>query len=288
MMKTGIFDPDQRCRKLPFGYFDGALYADKTSIPHEILLMIDTHCHVYQPDFQADIIEILDRAQQCGITDILMPAIDYVSRERMAALPHHAVRLHPMAGIHPCDVKGPVPEEALALWASQANVVAIGESGLDYYWSTDFVTDQKAAMRLHCKLARELDKPLVLHNRDSTDDLLEIMTQEQDGRLRGVWHCFNGTAAEGRRALDLGFHLGIGGVVTFKNSGLDETIAQLPLAKLVLETDAPYLSPVPHRGKRNEPSYTQLVAIKLSEIYQCTLSEIDAVTTSTARKLFGI
>jgi TatD DNase family protein len=250
--------------------------------------MIDTHCHIYLPDFHDDLTDVLDRAFLNGVHDILMPAIDWISREQMLALPPHKIRLHRMAGIHPCDVRGSVDEQKLMDWASESDVVAIGESGLDYFWSKEFIPEQKTSLRLHCRLARELEKPIVLHNRESTADLLKIVAEEQDGRLRGVWHCFNGTEDEARQATDLGLHLGIGGVVTFKNGGVDKTVAQIPLEHLILETDAPYLAPVPIRGKRNEPSYTLHVAIKLSEIFGCPLAEIDKITSETARKLFRL
>jgi TatD DNase family protein len=250
--------------------------------------MIDTHCHIYLPHFDDDINAVLDAAAGAGVTDILMPAIDFSSPEAMRARFHPEIRFHQMAGIHPCSVEGPPDEQALWNWAEAPGIVGIGESGLDYYWSTEHVEHQQVSFRLHCRMARDLDKPLVIHNRDSTDDMLRILTEEQDGRLRGIWHCFNGTADEGRRAIDLGFHLGIGGVVTFKNGGVDKTVVQLPLSSMVLETDAPYLAPAPHRGKRNEPSYTRLVALKLAELFETTLEDIETLTTSTARTLFRL
>ncbi|MCC5926063.1 MAG: TatD family hydrolase [Bacteroidetes bacterium] len=250
--------------------------------------MIDTHCHIYVPQFTDDLSEVLDRAFEAGITDIVMPSIDLTSKAAMAAMHHDRIRFHPMAGIHPCDVKGTIEETALWKWAHEPDVVGIGESGLDYYWSSDYIPEQKDSFRFHCRLARELNKPLVIHNRESTFDMLAILEEEQDGRLRGIWHCFNGSSDEGKTAIDLGFHLGIGGVVTFKNGGVDKTLTDLPLDCLVLETDAPYLAPAPHRGKRNEPAYTQLVGIKLSAIYEKSLAEIDAITTETARNLFNI
>jgi TatD DNase family protein len=250
--------------------------------------MIDTHCHIYVTQFDNDLPEVLERALEAGITDIIMPSIDLNSRQAMQRMQHDTIRFHQMAGIHPCDVKGVIDETALWKWANQQDVVGIGESGLDYYWSTEHVKEQKVSFRFHCRMARELNKPLVIHNRESTHDMLEILQEEQDGRLRGIWHCFNGTVNEGKQAIDVGFHLGIGGVVTFKNGGVDKTVAELPLDWMVLETDAPYLAPAPHRGKRNEPAYTQLVGIKLSAIFGKTLTEIDQITTETAKSLFRI
>lgn len=250
--------------------------------------MIDTHAHIYLPQFDEDRDKILANAADVGITDILMPAINFESAQQMRSIPENAVRLHEMAGIHPCDVEVDLDEARLWNWCAEYGVVAVGESGLDYYWSTEFVEEQKKSLRYHCRLARELNKPIVLHNRESTADLLQIISEEQDGRLRGVWHCFNGTVDEGKEAIDLGFLLGIGGVVTFKNGGVDKTVAELPLSSMILETDSPYLAPAPHRGQRNEPAYAQLVGIKLSEIFDISLSEIDSITTKNATRLFEL
>jgi TatD DNase family protein len=159
---------------------------------------------------------------------------------------------------------------------------------LDYYWSTDFVKQQKESLRMHCRVARATGKPIVLHNRESTRDLLDLIEEEQDGGLTGVWHCFTGSVDEGKRALDLGLHLGIGGVSTFKNSGVGEVVAQMPLEKLILETDAPYLAPAPYRGKRNEPAYIRRIAEHLSVLKEQSLEEIARVTTANAFRLFGV
>ncbi len=256
--------------------------------------MIDTHCHIYLPQFQTDIHPVLDRAAQAGITDIMMPAIDFGSLKQMDALGHPHIRFHKMIGIHPCDVDGSQGdsgsqaglEEQLLEKGSAGEIIAIGETGLDYYWSREHIAAQQESLRQHCQAAKALDKPVILHNRDSTEDLLDIIGEQQDGRLRGIWHCFNGTPAQGRRALDLGLYLGIGGVVTFKNAGVDRVVADMPPDRLVLETDAPYLAPVPMRGKRNEPSYIKFTAEKLSELFDISLEETDRITTENARRLF--
>ena len=255
--------------------------------------MIDTHAHIYLTQFEEDRSEMLIRAESVGITDILMPAIDFESEEQMNTIisepaGHTKVKLHRMAGIHPCDVTGLIDENRLLNWCSKPEIIAIGETGLDYYWSTDHISDQKKSLQIHCRIAKSLNKPIVLHNRDSTTDLLDLIESEQNGTLRGVWHCFTGTVDEGKRAIDMGFQLGIGGVVTFKNGGVDKTVKQLDLNHLILETDSPYLAPTPHRGKRNEPMYTQLVGIKLSEIFDIPLSEIDHITSLNARNLFTL
>jgi TatD DNase family protein len=253
--------------------------------------MIDTHAHIYLKDFKEDIDQIFKNALEAGITDICMPAIDVYSIDQMDKLnPPEGLSLHPMFGVHPSEMKGGRCnlEATLLAGCSRKDVVAVGETGLDYYWTTDYIAPQKQSLRLHCKVAKTLQKPIVLHNRDSTDDLLDIIEEEQNGALRGVWHCFTGTVEEGKRALDLGLHLGIGGITTFKNAGVDKAVKELPLDKMMLETDAPFLAPEPNRGKRNEPAYTKFVAEKLADLFETSVEEIDRITTATARGLFGI
>ena len=252
--------------------------------------MIDTHSHIYLPQFRNDLDEVLHRATGAGVTDILMPAIDFGSLAQMETLSHPDLRFHKMAGIHPCDVDGKLTDVGSELRSRGASddIVAIGETGLDYYWSKELVEVQQDSLRQHCRVARELNKPVILHNRDSTTDLLDIMETEQDGRLTGVWHCFNGTPDEARRALDLGLYLGIGGVVTFKNAGVDKVVQDLPLDRLLLETDAPYLAPTPKRGKRNEPAFMRYTAEKLAGLHDISLKELDRITSGNARRLFDL
>ncbi|MGN8224472.1 TatD family hydrolase [Gracilimonas sp. BCB1] len=252
--------------------------------------MIDTHSHIYLPKFDEDREAVNQRAVEAGVKAILMPAIDFDSLKQMEKLSHREIDFYKMAGIHPCDVESLSDdfEEQLFGLCLKENIYGVGETGLDYYWSTDHVEEQKKSLRIHCKVAKEVQKPIIIHNRESTDDVLDILEEEQDGSLTGIWHCFNGTVEEGKRAIGFGFHLGIGGVVTFKNGGVDKTVAQLPLDKMVLETDAPYLSPTPKRGKRNEPAFMRYTAQKLAEIFDVSPEEIDARTTETARQLFGI
>ncbi|MFO8030099.1 MAG: TatD family hydrolase [Cyclonatronaceae bacterium] len=252
--------------------------------------MIDTHSHIYLPQFRKDMPEVLDRAWQAGVTDIMMPAIDFGSLEQMDEMSHPHIRFHKMVGIHPCDVEETQENVRAQLIerGGTGDIIAIGETGLDYYWSRDHVAMQQKSLREHCQVAKALDKPVILHNRDSTEDLLDIIKEQQDGHLRGIWHCFNGTPEQGRRALDLGLYLGIGGVVTFKNAGVDRVVAEMPLDRLVLETDAPYLAPAPKRGKRNEPSYMKYTAEKLAGLFDMSLEETDRITTENARRLFHL
>ena len=252
--------------------------------------MIDTHSHIYLQQFDEDRDEVMQRAADAGVSSIFMPAIDPSSLEQMDRLHHPRVKFYKMAGLHPCDVEYLTSDFEDKLWksCSDSDIYGVGETGLDYYWSTEHVQEQKESFRIHCRIAKQLNKPVIIHNRESTADMLKMIEDEQDGRLRGIWHCFNGTIDEGKKAIDLGLHLGIGGVVTFKNGGVDKTVAQLPLDVLVLETDAPYLSPAPNRGKRNEPAFIKFTAEKLAEIFGMNFEEIDSKTTNTAEKLFGI
>lgn len=248
----------------------------------------DTHCHLYLKQFHEDLNEVLQRSADAGVTHIFLPAIDWKSIEAMDSLSHPEIIFYKMAGIHPCSVEEvwPVDEEKLFEFVKQDDFVAVGETGLDYYWSTDFVKQQKQSLHLHCELAKETGKPVVLHNRESTKDLLDIIEKEQDGTLTGVWHCFTGSEDEGKRALDLNLHLGVGGVSTFKNAGVDKVVASMPFDKLILETDAPYLTPSPHRGERNEPSFIPLIAENLAQLHNLSVAEVAAKTTQTAFQLF--
>ena len=252
--------------------------------------MIDTHSHIYVEQFDEDRNEVFARAVEAGVEAIFMPGIDFDSIPAMEKLSYPGISFYKMAGIHPCDVttvEGDF-EEKLVGFCSRDDFYGVGETGLDYYWSTDNVEEQKKSLRIHFEVAKQTQKPIILHNRESTADLLDMMEEAQDGSLTGIWHCFNGTVEEGKRAIDLGFHLGIGGVVTFKNGGVDKTVVQLPLDKMVLETDAPYLPPTPNRGKRNEPAFMKFTAQKLADLFEMSLTELVDKTSATAKKLFGV
>lgn len=252
--------------------------------------LTDTHCHLYLKQFESDIGAVLDRAYRAGIHHIFLPSIDWESLKQMEHLNHPGISFYKMAGIHPCSVEDhlPIDEARLFELCSSNQIIAVGETGLDYYWSRDFIKEQKQSLRLHCRIAKETGKPIVLHNRDSTTDLLDLIEKEQDGSLKGVWHCFTGSVDEGKRALDMGLYLGVGGVSTFKNAGVDIVLKEMPLKRLLLETDAPYLAPAPHRGKRNEPSYITMIAEKLASIKEITLHEVAETTTKNALDLFEL
>lgn len=253
-------------------------------------MLIDTHCHIYSDQFEDDIDAVLDRATEAGVAHIFMPAINLDSLSKMERLQHPDITFYKMAGIHPTEINdgATTTEKELFELCTHPDIIAVGETGLDYYWSDDYKEEQKHSLQFHCEVAKALQKPIVLHNRESTGDLLDIIEKHQDGSLTGIWHCFNGSVEEGRRALDLGLHLGIGGVLTFKNAGVDESVSQLPLEKMVLETDAPYLAPTPNRGKRNEPAFVRFTAKRLAEVKEIPLAEIEDITSRNALWLFGI
>jgi TatD DNase family protein len=252
-------------------------------------MLVDTHCHIYLEQFDEDLEEVLSRASESGVTDIFMPAITFESLPKMERISHDAITFHMMAGIHPTEINegAGTTEEELYAYCEKKEIVAVGETGLDYYWSDEYKEEQQESLRIHCHVAKTVHKPIILHNRESTDDLLAIIEEEQDGNLTGIWHCFNGTVEEGERAIGLGLHLGIGGVITFKNAGVDESVAELPLDKMILETDAPYLAPSPKRGKRNEPSFIKYTAEKLAEVMDTTFEDIASQTSETALNLFA-
>lgn len=254
------------------------------------MTLTDTHCHLYLDQFEEDLDDVFTRSVDAGVRHIFLPAIDWKSISAMDKLTHPDITFYKMAGIHPCSVEDnlPLDEEKLFDFCSKDDFVGVGETGLDYYWSKDFVEEQKKSLRIHCDISKEVGKPIVLHNRDSTEDLLDIIEEEQDGTMTGVWHCFTGSEDEGKRALDLGLYLGIGGVSTFKNAGVDKVVAKLPLDKLIVETDAPYLTPAPHRGERNEPSYIKLIAKNLAQLHDLSLETIAEITTKNAFRLFGV
>jgi TatD DNase family protein len=251
-------------------------------------MLIDTHCHIYLNDFQNDIEAVLQRAASAGVGHIFMPAINLHSLTQMDNLSHTDIQFHKMAGLHPTEINEGkrINEQQLLSICSQDDIIAVGETGLDYHWSAEYKKEQRESLYLHCRTAKETGKPIILHNRDSTEDLLSIIDEEQDGTLRGIWHCFNGSIEEGKHAIDLGLYLGIGGVLTFKNASVDQAVAQLPFDKMMLETDAPYLAPEPRRGKRNEPGFVQYTAEKLASVMDKPIKEIEDETYRTELEFF--
>ncbi|RYY61135.1 MAG: TatD family deoxyribonuclease [Chitinophagaceae bacterium] len=255
------------------------------------MLLIDTHSHVYSTEFENDQPDMLKRALDAGVGTILMPAIDRSTHGLMLDTerdnPGHCLS---MMGLHPCSVKENFQDEldVIGEFLQQRGFHGIGETGLDFYWDLSFKEQQYIAFKRQASWALQYKKPLVIHSRSSTDECIEVVREMQDGNLEGVFHCFSGTVEQARKVMEQGFYLGIGGVLTFKNSGLDKVVKEIGLDKLVLETDAPYLAPTPFRGKRNEPAYLVQVARKLADIFERPVEEIAEITTANAKKLFQL
>ena len=256
-------------------------------------MFIDTHAHLYSEEFETDLGETIFRAQQSKVNYILLPNIDFASINPMLALSKQFHNCIPMMGLHPGYVKEDweyqfrVIEQKL--FESPEEYCAVGEIGMDLYWDTTFCEEQKIVFRKQIQWAKELKLPIAIHCRDAFDEIFEILGQENSNELSGVFHCFTGNLDQAKHILNYGgFKLGIGGVVTYKKSELPEVLKHIDLEHIVLETDAPYLPPVPYRGKRNESSYIPLVAEKLAEIYNCPVSEIAEKTTQNAIHLFQL
>lgn len=255
------------------------------------MTLIDTHAHLYLDEFDADLPGLVEEADKLGIIRILMPAIDSATHGKMLALEARFPRAcQSMIGLHPCSVKENYEAELAAVGAylSTRKFVAVGETGLDFYWDTTFTVQQYDSFQRQIDWALQYDIPVVIHSRNATDECIDMVAKNQNGKLRGVFHCFSGTVEQARKVTELGFYLGIGGVVTFKNAGLDKVMMETGLQQVVLETDAPYLAPVPFRGKRNEPSYINYVVRKLAEIKGIPVEEVAAITTVNAQKLFSL
>jgi TatD DNase family protein len=252
--------------------------------------LIDTHCHLYHKEFAADIEEVIQRAEKEGVEKFYLPAIDSHCQEALLALEaRYPGRCIGMAGLHPCNVKDDYLTELRFVEAELARRrwVAVGEIGLDFYWDRTFETAQYAAFRGQIELALQYDIPIVIHSRESMNECIGVVKEYAASGVRGVFHCFGGDARAAGEIVGLGFFLGIGGVLTYKNSGLGEALRDVPMEFLVLETDAPYLTPVPFRGKRNESAYLRYVVERLAEVKGCSADDAAAATTENARRLFG-
>lgn len=253
--------------------------------------LIDTHSHIYLEDFDDDRKKVLERAEKEGIGKILMPAIDSTTHEKMLGISEEFSQIcRPMMGLHPCSVKENYSQQLKIVqdYLGKKRFIAIGEIGLDFYWDLNFKGQQYDVFHQQIEWASSYDLPIVIHSRNSINECISVVAEHQKGKLKGVFHCFSGSIEQAKKIIDLNFYLGIGGVVTFKNSGLDKVVEQLTLENIVLETDAPYLAPVPFRSKRNECSYLKFVVQKLAEINKLDIIEIATITTSNAEKLFGL
>ncbi|OEF27200.1 TatD family hydrolase [Vibrio rumoiensis] len=253
--------------------------------------MIDSHAHIYAKEFDEDRNEVVQRALDIGINKILLPNIDLNSIEPMLATEAaYPAVCHSMMGLHPCYVNGNITQdlEIIRGWFEKHDFIAVGEIGIDLYWDKTFQAEQEYAFRTQLQWAKELKLPVVIHTRDSIDQTLNILASEQDGTLTGVFHCFGGSIQQAQAINTLGFHLGIGGVSTFKNGGMDKVIPQLDLNYVILETDCPYLAPTPHRGKRNEPSFMQLVAQRIADLREMNIEDVTQLTDRNTHALFNL
>ncbi len=259
-------------------------------------MFIDTHAHLYLEQYNDDRDQVITRAKQAGISRVVMPDIDSHTRDAMFSLAtQHPDYLYTMVGVHPtCINDNPLWREeieqvrAILKSGSAPQLRAVGEVGLDLYWSRDFLAEQSEALRMQLELAIEHDLPIAMHVRDAWAETLPIL-EEYRGQLRGAVHAYSGGVEEYSRLKELGdFKFGIGGVVTFKKASLADVVAAMQLKDIILETDAPYLSPTPHRGKRNEPAYVPLIAEKIAQIKGLTLDEIAEVTTQNAYDIFAL
>jgi len=253
------------------------------------MYLVDTHTHIYDPQFDTDRDEVVQRALEAGVAMMLLPNVDASTIAPMLRLHEHfpdCTRV--MMGLQPEEVKDDYKEvlSTMEKELERGIYIGIGEVGLDFYWDSTFEKQQLDALETQLEWAKQLHLPLSIHCRNAFDKMVKMLERKQDGGLRGVMHCFTGKEEEARVYMELGFHLGIGGVMTYKNCGLKDYIAQLPLEKLVLETDAPYLSPVPCRGKRNEPAYLVYTANRLAECFGLDVEKIAETTTKTVRQMF--
>ena len=255
-----------------------------------MITLSDTHTHLYLPEFDNDRNAMIHRAFEAGVTEIYLPNVDSETISPLHALVDaYPQNCFPMMGLHPCSVKLESMENELALvkhWLDARDYVAVGEIGLDLYWDKSTLDIQIEALKRQCEWAIEKELPVVLHCRESTAESIEIIRPFAERGLKGVFHCFSGTLEEAKMAIEMDFFLGIGGVLTFKKSGLADIVSQLPLEYVVLETDAPYLAPVPFRGKRNESAYIRNILEALSDIRRIGKNELAEITTANARRLF--
>lgn len=257
-------------------------------------MLIDSHTHIYLDDFQEDFEAMIERARQAGVKHYLLPNIDVDSISALHKvadrLPDHA---HPMMGLHPCSVKDDFKQQLEVveqhLFKPVRQYCAVGEIGIDLYWDKTTLDMQVEAFERQINWAKALNLPIVIHVRDAFEETFEVVDRMHDERLRGVFHCFSGTREQAQHIMDYKtFKMGIGGVLTFKNGKVDRFISEIDPSFLILETDAPYLAPVPHRGKRNEPAYAALVAAKLAVCYGMDQSELAAITTKNCEDLFKL
>jgi len=255
------------------------------------MIFIDSHTHLYLDEFNTDRQTVVNRAIADGIKYMMLPAIDKSTFDSMIQLTKDFPQnCFPMIGLHPTSVEDNYMEELDFVENElEKNIyVAVGEVGIDLYWDKTYAEQQKFAFRKQLNLAKNHDLPVAIHTRDSFDDVYKIVKEEQDGSLKGVFHCFTGDLEVAKKIIDLNFYMGIGGIVTFKNSGQDKVVKDIPLESILLETDSPFLTPTPYRGKRNESAYIKLIANKIAEVKEVSLESVANITSLNSMSLFGI
>ncbi len=254
-------------------------------------MIIDTHCHLYLPEFSNEIDTYINSAKENGIKKIYLPAINSETTEALLSLEEkHPDVCLAMIGLHPCYVKSDYKDELKKVedLLVQRKFVAIGESGLDFHWDKTFIQEQYLALEQQIEWAIKYSLPIILHTRNATQETIDVIKKYKGSNLKGIFHCFGGTYDEAKQIIDLGFYLGIGGVVTYKNAGLDLVLQNIDLDYLVLETDAPYLSPVPYRGKTNEPAHLKIIAEKIASIKNTSYDVVAEVTSRNAEAVFKV
>jgi len=253
-------------------------------------MFVDSHSHIYSEEFNPDRDEVIGRALNLGVSKIVLPNIDSFTIKPMLDLADSDPQFFiPLIGLHPTSVKGDFVKELqiMEYWLEKRKFAGIGEIGIDLYWDKTFINEQVEAFRIQIGWAKKLKIPIVIHVRDSFSEVIEVLQKEKDESLTGVFHSFTGNADQAKQVIDIGFKLGIGGIITFKNSKLDIAIQNTDIQHIVLETDSPWLAPVPYRGRRNEPGYIVEVACKLASIYEISIEEVAGITTQNSKQLFG-
>lgn len=254
-------------------------------------MITDTHTHLYSEQFDKDRTEMINRAKKAGVSRFFVPAINSSYTQRMLNLEKEfPAEVFLMMGLHPTSVKDnyKIELENVKKWINKRNFYAIGEIGIDLYWDKSFLNEQQEAFSTQIKWAKQKKTPIVIHCRDAFDEVFEVLESEKDDNLYGIFHCFTGTEEQAKKAISYNMKLGIGGVVTFKNGKIDCFLNKIDIKHIVLETDSPYLAPVPYRGKRNESSYITNVIDKLADIYKLPYSKISEITTNNSKEVFGV
>ena len=253
-------------------------------------MFVDSHSHIYSEEFSTDRAEVISRAVKAGVSKIVLPNIDSSTIKPMLDLADSNSQLFiPLLGLHPTSVKEDFRKELqiMEYWFEKREFAGIGEIGIDLYWDKTFINEQIEAFKIQISWAKKRRIPIVIHVRESFQEVFEVLLQEKEESLKGVFHSFTGNAEQAEQVIDLGFKIGIGGIVTFKNSGLDMIVQQIDLRHILIETDSPWLAPVPHRGRRNESAFITAVASKIAMLHETSIEEVGRITTQNAQQLFG-